>query len=150
MATPSHLCERARTWASLRADGELSELEGRLLAAHLGRCVPCRAFARRIDAVADVLRSARPARPATLTLVLPRRSRTAIRVFQTAAATVAVVACGTLAAIVSPGNASRAAKPVAMVASAESPDRLRELRRPGLVRRIGAAPRNQRLPVESV
>jgi putative zinc finger protein len=150
MSAHSHLCERARTWASLRADGELSELEGRLLAAHLGRCRPCRTFAGRVDAVADALRSARPERPATLALVLPRRSRTSVRVLQTAAATVAVVTCGTLAAIVAPGNATRAAKPVAMVASAESADRLRELRRPGLVRRAGVAPRNRRLPVESV
>jgi anti-sigma factor ChrR (cupin superfamily) len=150
MAAHSHRCERARSWASLRADGELSELEARLLAAHLGRCPPCRTFALRVDAVAGVLRSARPEPPPTLTVVLPRRSRTGVRVLQTAAATVAVVACGTLAAIVAPENASRAAKPVAMVASAESPDRLRELRRPGLVQRISVAPRNRRLPVESV
>jgi predicted anti-sigma-YlaC factor YlaD len=150
MVTHSHLCERARTWVSLRADGELSALEGRLLAAHLGRCGPCGAFADGVDALADALRSARPERPAPLALALPRRDRTAIRILQTAAATVAVVACGTLAAIVSPGNATRAAKPVAMVAAAESPDRLRELRRPGLVQRVGVSPRNRRLPVESV
>ena len=37
-------CERARQWASLRLDGELSALEGRLLERHLGVCEACRSF----------------------------------------------------------------------------------------------------------
>src|SRR3954452_9437902 len=39
------LCARARFWASLRVDGELSELEGALLDAHLARCAECREVA---------------------------------------------------------------------------------------------------------
>ena len=39
------LCDRARGWAALAPDGELSELERKLLQAHLLRCEECRAFA---------------------------------------------------------------------------------------------------------
>jgi predicted anti-sigma-YlaC factor YlaD len=56
-------CERARAWASLRADGELSELEAALLDAHLDRCDGCRSFARGAEAVAAALRHARVERP---------------------------------------------------------------------------------------
>src|SRR5438309_909636 len=67
------LCERARSWASLRADRELSELESALLDSHLGRCRSCRAFARGIEDVAATLAAASLERPAPLALVLPRR-----------------------------------------------------------------------------
>ncbi|HXK15518.1 MAG TPA: zf-HC2 domain-containing protein, partial [Gaiellaceae bacterium] len=66
MPTKSHLCERARWWASLRADGELSELESALLDAHLGRCASCRTFARGTEEIAAALRSARLQRPAPI------------------------------------------------------------------------------------
>jgi predicted anti-sigma-YlaC factor YlaD len=56
-------CERARAWASLRADGELSQLEAALLGAHLDRCDACRAFARAAEAVAAALRHASVERP---------------------------------------------------------------------------------------
>src|SRR3954454_17246769 len=52
MHVRSHLCERARLWASLRADGELSELEGALLDAHLARCAECRSVAGGVGALA--------------------------------------------------------------------------------------------------
>lgn len=50
-------CERARQWASLRADGELSELESALLDAHLACCDACRSFARGAALVAAALRA---------------------------------------------------------------------------------------------
>jgi predicted anti-sigma-YlaC factor YlaD len=59
----SNLCERARTWASLRADGELSELEGALLDSHLRQCSSCDEFARASAAVAAALRASRLGRP---------------------------------------------------------------------------------------
>jgi len=43
-------CERARQWASLRLDGELSELEDALLEQHLEGCSSCSAFAVRLAA----------------------------------------------------------------------------------------------------
>jgi predicted anti-sigma-YlaC factor YlaD len=152
MAATSHLCERARGWASLRADGELSELESALLDAHLGRCLPCRSFAGGAEEVAAALRAARLERPAPLALVLPRRNRrSALRALEVTVATALVVAAGAIAALVGvrPGAAPTAAKRVAVVAMNDSPDTLRELRRPLLVSPIRPVPRNRRLPDES-
>jgi anti-sigma factor RsiW len=152
MHVRSHLCERARVWASLRADGELSELESALLGAHLERCPECRAFARGVDAVARGLRRVRLERPAPLELAVPRR-RSRARVLQFAAATAAVVAAGAAAALTGPSNpAPSAVKPVAMVAAADSPDHLRELRRPALIqhRKTAVQPQTRRLVAEPV
>jgi anti-sigma factor RsiW len=52
------VCERARAWAALQPDGELSSFEQRLLTAHLDRCEPCHAFAERVEAATLALRSA--------------------------------------------------------------------------------------------
>ena len=50
------LCDRARAWAALAPDGELSELEQKLLDAHLSRCVACEVFAADVLALAGTLR----------------------------------------------------------------------------------------------
>src|SRR4051812_3948970 len=71
----SEQCERARAWASLRVDGELSELQSALLDTHLGRCRSCRGFARGAEDLAAALASARLERPMQLELVLPPRGR---------------------------------------------------------------------------
>jgi ferric-dicitrate binding protein FerR (iron transport regulator) len=84
-------CERARTWASLRLDDELSELEGALLDAHLARCVDCRAAVAGLEATTLAIRTA----PLERAPVLPARSapRGSMRRFLAAAAsTVAVTA----------------------------------------------------------
>ncbi len=52
------LCERARAWAALQPDGELSTFEQRLLGAHLERCADCSAFTERVAAVATAVREA--------------------------------------------------------------------------------------------
>ena len=52
------LCDRARAWAALAPDGELSELERKLLGSHLDRCDACADFAVRVAAVAAELRAA--------------------------------------------------------------------------------------------
>ena len=56
-------CERARQWASLRIDGELSELEDALLAKHLEGCASCNAFAVRLAATTEAVRAAPQERP---------------------------------------------------------------------------------------
>jgi len=141
----SQLCERALAWASLRADGELSELESALLDGHLGRCASCRTQAWGIETVAGALRAARLERPAQLAFFVPRsRTTRALRL----AAAGAAVAVAAVAALLAPAGHRPAPQPVAMVASAESPDVLRELRRPGLVR--SHLPRNRDLSGESV
>jgi len=52
------LCERARSWAALAPDGELSELERKLLGSHLERCPSCADFAVEVAAIASELRTA--------------------------------------------------------------------------------------------
>ena len=147
----SQLCERARAWASLRADGELSELESALLDAHLGRCASCRAFAVGAEAVAETLRGVPLERPSVgLGPVRHAGARRAWRAAQLTAGLAVVVAAGMIASASRPSvpTADRApSKPVAMVAGIDSPDGLRELRRPGLVERPHMLPRNGLVPV---
>lgn len=55
--SPRHgRCDRARQWASLRLDGELSELEEVLLEKHLEGCSACRAFAARMERTTELVR----------------------------------------------------------------------------------------------
>jgi anti-sigma factor RsiW len=51
-------CGRARRWAALAPDGELSMLELRLLQVHLQRCPACARVATDIEAISDAIRSA--------------------------------------------------------------------------------------------
>jgi Putative zinc-finger len=147
MDTMPQLCERARAWASLRADGELSELESALLDAHLGRCVECGSFALTTETVAAALRSADLHEPAPAVLVPARqRTRNVIRALELTVAAAVVVAAGLVASASRPGRHTESAKPVVMVAGAESPDRLRELRRPALVKKAHSLPRNRFVP----
>lgn len=50
------LCDRARAWAALLPDPELSELERKLLDRHLAGCSRCRGFAREVVAVTELIR----------------------------------------------------------------------------------------------
>jgi anti-sigma factor RsiW len=50
------LCDRARAWAALLPDRELSELERKLLDRHLAGCAGCRAFAHDVAAVTELIR----------------------------------------------------------------------------------------------
>jgi predicted anti-sigma-YlaC factor YlaD len=150
MQPQPHLCARARSWASLRADGELSDLESALLDAHLGRCLSCRTFARDTEQIAVALRAARLEAPAPFALRPRQPRRAALRALQVAAAVAVVVTAGVIAAFSGPSGSTSAAKPVAMVAGADSPDVLRALRRPALVEQGRAIPRNRQLPGEPV
>jgi predicted anti-sigma-YlaC factor YlaD len=67
-------CDRAREAASLRLDGELSQLEGALLDRHLARCPECAAFAADTAAFTHALRRAEPVAPET-PLQIPLRRR---------------------------------------------------------------------------
>lgn len=51
------VCERSRSFVSLRLDGELAELEGRMLDAHLARCAPCRNTAHELGAITAAVRA---------------------------------------------------------------------------------------------
>jgi hypothetical protein len=91
-------CERARQWASLRVDGELSELEGALLEKHLEGCASCSAFAARLAATAEAVRAVPLERPA---ISYPRFERPVIRLpVGKRVAIVAVAAAAALGAFV--------------------------------------------------
>lgn len=87
-------CERARAWASLGLDGELSQVEQALLRAHVGRCAACAEFARDADALTQEIRSTPLERPlAALSaggVLPPRRRSTARHVLRVGAAAAAV------------------------------------------------------------
>lgn len=86
------LCERARSWAALAPDNELSELERKLLEAHLARCLGCSGFAVRVAAVADALRNER-LQPLTYPVAVPSwRRRSAFARVRTVSAAAAVAA----------------------------------------------------------
>lgn len=88
-------CERARAWAALAPDGELSELERRLLDSHLERCAPCAGFAAQVATVAVELRAAAP-EPLRRPVAIPSWRRPAYARLRAvgAAAAVAVMALG--------------------------------------------------------
>jgi len=138
-------CERARAWVSLRADGELSELEQALLEAHLARCAGCRAFADGVAGAAALVR-AQPLEPLARPVELRRAgSGRSLRVLHASAAA-AVVATGCLAALVAgifhvtSGPPAPALQRVSVVDD-ESPRTARELRRTVLA---ASAPRVSR------
>jgi predicted anti-sigma-YlaC factor YlaD len=91
-------CDRARRWASLRLDAELSELESRLLDAHLERCAECREYEFTVASLTHELRAAALVQ-LDLPITLPRRGRISHRGLRSAAAAAASVAAVTLAAI---------------------------------------------------
>ncbi len=90
-AVQSVECERARAWVSLGLDSELSDVEGALLRAHVGRCAVCADFARDVGGLTQEIRTAWPQRPAVMRVSSHRR-RAATRRLQLGAAAAAVVA----------------------------------------------------------
>lgn len=52
------VCRRVRAQVSLRLDGELSQLETRMLEVHLGRCASCSGYAADVERFTAELRSA--------------------------------------------------------------------------------------------
>jgi predicted anti-sigma-YlaC factor YlaD len=134
MDESGQLCQRARFWASLRLDGELSELEGALLDAHLARCDACHAVAEGFGASTTALRAAPAEQIAPIALELPRSSpRKLFATLAVAAVLVlGVIGGGLVRGQVYPDAAS-APRVVAAVASFETPDQLRRLRRVALL-----------------
>src|SRR4249919_1457869 len=96
------LCARARFWASLRLDGELSELEGALLDAHLARCADCAAFASGAAASTAAIRAVPLVAHAPVSVSLPASPR---RVFVGIVAAAVVIGAALLGGL---GDGSRA------------------------------------------
>ena len=129
------MCARARFWASLRVDGELSELEGALLDAHLTRCADCREFALGAHASTAAVRAASYVAHAPVVLDLPRSHRRFVAGAGIAAlVATAAIAGGVVRSTTSPGSTTTSVgHTVAVVASVETPDQLRRLRRTTLL-----------------
>ena len=88
------VCERIRAQASLELDGELSQLEQRMLAAHVSRCPDCSAFVSDVRMFTQELREA-PLQQLRRPVVIPSLRRLAATRYQVGvAAAMALAALG--------------------------------------------------------
>ena len=71
------VCDRVRGQVSLMLDGELSQLEQRMVAAHLERCADCRTFERTVREFTAKMREA-PLESPRVPVVIARRARRAV------------------------------------------------------------------------
>jgi ferric-dicitrate binding protein FerR (iron transport regulator) len=131
-------CERARAWAALAPDGELADLERRLLAAHLARCAACRSFARHVEAVVAELRAAAPSRPARRFAVPAGHSRRpAYARVRSVAAVAAVAALALGIGVRAPLPTAGGGRPPASVSTTDNGEpgarTVRQLRREALL-----------------
>jgi ferric-dicitrate binding protein FerR (iron transport regulator) len=93
-------CERARHWASLEVDGELSPFELVLLESHTCACPGCREFREDIGRITTDLRG-RPLQPLTHAVEIRQARRPRFRIAPAAAAlAVAAVGLGSILASV--------------------------------------------------
>jgi predicted anti-sigma-YlaC factor YlaD len=140
-------CERARQWASLRLDGELSELEHALLEAHVDSCRECAGFIADVDALTSRLRSAEPAHPSQA-FEVPRRRRSvrARALPAAAAAAVAAVAVGLGVLFGSLGSSPQSGPAVGAASKAPMADDNALLRAPRLAQMKAQAEEGRRTP----
>jgi predicted anti-sigma-YlaC factor YlaD len=132
-------CERARQWASVELDGELSSFERALLADHLSRCPDCRAFRASVAGFTAELREA-PHEPFEGIAIgrMRRRFRLAQAPVAVAMA-VAVIALGSiLASVQLKGAAVGGLRPLPRTPAVSGPDTL-NLRTLGALKRLHAA-----------
>jgi predicted anti-sigma-YlaC factor YlaD len=142
LRTTARRCDRAREYASLRLDGELSDFESTLLDSHIERCPSCRAFAEDLVGVTERLRTAPLERP-LIVLTLPQRRFAALRTMQAsaaAAAVVSVVGIGALFGMLH-SNASAPGRVAKLGSMAQEKREFRDLRRAVLT-----APHPERQP----
>jgi anti-sigma factor RsiW len=100
---PSLVCQRVREQVSLQLDDELSQLERRMLDAHLARCPDCHEFADEVVAFTEELRTA-PLEVLERPVVVTRPRRlAAVRLQAGVAAALAFAALGLGAQIATSG-----------------------------------------------
>src|SRR5262245_48769597 len=123
------VCERARAWAALQPDGELSSFEQRLLSAHIERCEPCSAFAQRVDAATFALRTApheplaHPVSVARVARFAPRRLAPRRAAYSAVAAAAAAVMAVSISSGVLLSGSGTSAAPRALVVVTNGDDR---------------------------
>jgi anti-sigma factor RsiW len=91
---PQVVCTRVREQVSLELDGELSQLEQRMLAAHLERCSECAVYAADVRHLTERIRSAPLHTMRRPVVVRRQRSLAATRLQIGAAAALALAALG--------------------------------------------------------
>lgn len=111
VAHRSVLCDRVRAQVSLGLDGELSQLESRMMAAHLARCSDCAAFEADVVRITERLRAA-PLEQLEHPIVIRGPRRVSVtRVQIAAAAALAVAVLGAVSQMTSRGNETSLAMP---------------------------------------
>ena len=96
-------CSRVRAQVSLQLDDELSQLERRMVSAHLGRCHDCSLFAEEVEEFTLALRAALPV-PLDRAVAVRRPRRLSILRMQAGVAAVLAVAAVGLASQVTPSS----------------------------------------------
>jgi Putative zinc-finger len=91
---PQTVCVRVREQVSLELDGELSQLEHRMLESHLGRCPRCEAYATDVRDFTERMRSAPRAFMQRPVVVRRRRAFASVRLQAGVAAAFALSALG--------------------------------------------------------
>ncbi|MGH3126479.1 MAG: zf-HC2 domain-containing protein [Gaiellaceae bacterium] len=94
VAYPQTVCSRVREQVSLELDGELSQLEQRMLGMHLERCSRCAAYAADVRDVTERIRNAPRAIMQRPVVVRRRRPLTTVRLQVGVAAAFALAALG--------------------------------------------------------
>jgi anti-sigma factor RsiW len=107
-------CERAREYASLALDGELSQFEHALLRAHLETCAGCRSYNDGLVATTERLRNA-PLERLDRPISLPSRQRVSFRSVQAGLAAALVVTAIGLGGLLSTLSSSDSVRPVTQV-----------------------------------
>jgi predicted anti-sigma-YlaC factor YlaD len=87
-------CERARCFASLRPDGELTDIQEKFLAFHLEDCRPCREFAEAVAVTTTTIRATPPLAAPQVRFVRPARRRLSARALPAAAAAAVAISAG--------------------------------------------------------
>lgn len=102
----SEACDGARGQISRRLDGEISQLEERMLELHLARCDDCRTFDAQVTEFTQDLREA-PLVPLGFPIEIRRTRRTALARAQVGiAAVVAIAVIGSVLQIALPGTST--------------------------------------------
>jgi anti-sigma factor RsiW len=94
LVSASIVCERIRAQVSLELDGELSQLEQRMLDSHLERCANCAHYAEEVRDVTYRIRTAPPATLRRPVVLRRRRAMTTTRLQIGVAAAFALAALG--------------------------------------------------------
>jgi anti-sigma factor RsiW len=94
VAYPQTVCTRVREQVSLELDGELSQLEQRMLATHLERCPRCAVYAADVRDLTERIRNAPQATMQRPVVVRRRRPLTTVRLQVGVAAAFALAALG--------------------------------------------------------